>query len=259
MKKLLSIVLAIALMASMSMTAFAATDLIANATQIGGNNADYATVTDNGDGSYTVVVTKDANADFSEAYGLAVEQFMSDVDLTKTPYVDIKLESDVPFRITMLDKNAAGETKWISFAGEFFNTVYPVDQEAPSTVPENNFFPAGEYDCRAFLKGYYDWKTNNDKLEGYDPASANITAFYIELQKAGTLTLSKLALTEEEPTGEEDTGSDTQTTTTKKQSSSKDDNPKTGVESDAIALAVVALAAAGVVTLSVVSKKAKSR
>ncbi|MBQ3068993.1 MAG: hypothetical protein IJD01_03490 [Clostridia bacterium] len=55
-------------------------------------------------------------------------------------------------------------------------------------------------------------------------------------------------------------GSDTKaTTTTKKQSSSKDDNPKTGVESDAIALAVVVLAAAGVVTLSVVSKKAKSR
>ncbi|MBQ4617625.1 MAG: LPXTG cell wall anchor domain-containing protein [Clostridia bacterium] len=256
MKKLFSVLLAVALMASMVMSASAATNLLSGA-NIYANDTNFATLTDNGDGTYTVVTTKGWDSATDAAYGMAIETQMTGVDLTATPYVNLKLKSDVPFRFTLLDKNAAGEAKWIGFGNEFFNTVFPSGTEAPSTAPENAFFPAGEYDCAAFLKGYYDWKTNNDKLTGYDPANANVTAFYLETLEPGTVTVSGLTLA----AGEDDNSSDnggSNNNSSNNNNSSTNDNPKTG-DTEVFALTIVALAAAAVVALSVVSKKAKSR
>lgn len=263
MKKLLCVVLAVAMMSVMAFSASAAetVDLLDSAAaqeKVYANHAENATMTANDDGSYTVVVSKDATADYSEAYGLAVEPFLTGVDLTATPYMQLKLSCDAPFRITLLDKNAAGETKWISFGSEFFNTVVAEGSEAPSTPPADNFFPAGDYDCFAFLQGYYDWKTNNENLDGYDASEANITAIYIELQKAGTLTVEKMDLA---ATDGSEGGDETDETAAKTTAADKDsDSKKTGDSTQAVTFAVVAVAAGAVVTLSVVaSKKAKAR
>ena len=102
MKKLLSIVLAVAMMSVMVFSASAADiDVLAQCGEgkIYANDATYATMTANEDGSYEVVVTTDASADYSTAYGLAIEPFMSNVDLTKTPYLQVELTCDAPFRM----------------------------------------------------------------------------------------------------------------------------------------------------------------
>ncbi|MBR5134146.1 MAG: hypothetical protein IKV35_00960 [Clostridia bacterium] len=255
MKKLLSIVLAVAMMSVMVFSASAADiDVLAQCGEgkIYANDATYATMTANEDGSYEVVVTKDASADYSTAYGLAIEPFMSNVDLTKTPYLQVELTCDAPFRITLLDRGPSGD-KWISFGSEFFNTFVAEGSEAPSEAPANNFFPAGTYDCYAFFAGYYTWQANNGGT-GFDPAAANITAMYIELKEAGTLKLSKMTLSETE-TGEAD-GDDANTGT-------EDDStepPKTGDVSESIVFAAAMIAAGAVVMMTVIAtKKAKSR
>lgn len=265
MKKLLSIVLAVAMMSVMAFSASAASvDILANCDEgkIYANNADYATMTVKGDGSYEVVVTEGASADFSTAYGLAIEPFMTGIDLTKTPNLEVEMTCDAPFRITLLDRNEAGDSKWISFGSEFFNTFYAEGTEAPGTAPENNFFPAGTYNCHAYLAGFYTWQANNGGV-GYDPANANITAMYIELLEPGTLTLSKMVLAAEGEEGEEEGDKEeTKTTTTTKKNASKDDSTdsaKTGDVSEAIVFAAAAIVAGAVVTMTVLaSKKAKN-
>jgi len=270
MKKLLSIVLAVAMMSVMAFSASAAdVDLLAGAQSIYANDEAKATMTQKDDGSYEVVVTEGASADFSAAYGLAIEPMMTDIDLTDTPYLVVNMTCDSPFRITLLDRGDAGD-KWVSFGSEFFNTFVAEGSEAPGTAPENNFFPAGTYNCHAFFKGYYEWQANNGGT-GFDPTAANITAIYIELLEPGTLNVSKMALSATE-TGDGTTGGDenkddnkeeTKATTTTKKNANKDDSTdsaKTGDVSEAIVFAAAAIVAGAVVTMTVVaSKKAKSR
>lgn len=236
MKKLLSIVLAIAMMMTMAFAASASTaNMLEGTLEVSG---DGTATGEYKDGVLTITSTGEGGSVGIVGPG--------EYDAATLKYVHLAIESDVPFIISMYD---GANEKWLTSNGDFFPQFGLDAGDKPA--------PAGKYELSLYTNGCYTW--DGSAL----PATVAMSAIYIEPKAAGTITVTTLGLSDQEEfaAGGNNSGSndDTKTTTTKKQSSSKDDNPKTGVESDAIALAVVALAAAGVVTLSVVSKKAKSR
>lgn len=194
-KSILSVVLCLAMLLTMLTSAFAMSAQAATVMNLlvapYANDTNYATVTVE-NGVATAVVTEPWNQESNLAYGMAIEPILTKINLNQTPTVALALESDVPFRITMLDRSEAGD-KWISFGAEFYNSIVANGAEVPAAAPENGFFPAGTYDCTAYLAGVYTWKTD-EGVAGWDVTNANITALYIELQEAGTLSLSKLEL-----------------------------------------------------------------
>ena len=295
MKKLLSIVLAVVMMATLVVSASAEdVNLLTKGTC--GANTDKATVTTAADGSVEVVVTAGVDAQ-NNGHGLAVEPAMTGLNVKKdggTGFIHLVMESDTPFRVTMLDRGAAGD-KWISFGGEFFNVFVPTgftfaDPAAP-TIAEaledgKEFMKAGSYDVYLYVGGIYEWKANNGEADKYDPTNANITALYFEAKNPGKFTIKKMDLVASQPEEGGDsgdsgdngtTGGDSNTndqggntaattttaaqttTTVKKAATDTTDSAKTGDVSNAIVFVVVAAAAAGVVTMSAVSKKSKAR
>ncbi len=277
MKKLLSIVLAVAVLSTMafSMVGFQASaaediNLLQNC---GSNDESKATVTASGNG-YVIEANTAFDSASNLAYGMAVEPAIKGFDMSTQGYVHMNITAEVPFRITLLDRSDAGD-KWISFGNEFFNTIVTVGSEAGTEAPENGFFAAGTYNCVAYLGGVYSWKTNNGEA-GWDIKNTNITAFYIELKDAGKVTVDMMKLSDKAEydgtvaggtaggdTNNNTTAANGATTTTAKKggaTTTTASNAKTGDTSNAVLFVVVAAVAAGVVTLSVVaSKKAKSR
>lgn len=271
MKKLLSIVLAVAMMASMAFAASAAeafsmmpssaSDFTHSEASASGNGS--ATVTASGDG---FKVTNDGTEGWPSVY-----YNMDNQGLYCHEDDDLYLNYD--FEVV------SGATNIIVyFAGQ-----NPKDQAAPGTficlngVIDPSYVnsltgdavvdvPVGKYSGSVAIQdlGYRaDLKDDEGNM-----LFSGCKIFAVGGGAEVVVNTLNIGPKDGESTGGNDSGNtdnDTDkddtaaTTTTKKQSSSKDDNPKTGVESDAIALAVVAVAAAGVVTLSVVSKKAKSR
>ncbi len=194
-KSVLSVVLCLAMLLTMLTSAFAMSAQAATVMNLlvapYANDENYSTVTVE-NGVATAVVTAPWNQETNLAYGMAIEPMLTNINLMQTPNVALALESDVPFRITMLDRGDAGD-KWISFGTECYNSIYPNGGEPATAAPEGGFLPAGSYDCTAYLAGVYTWKTD-EGVAGWDVTNANITALYIELQEAGTLSLSKLEL-----------------------------------------------------------------
>jgi len=291
MKKLLSIVLAVVMMASMVVSVAAAEhkQLVVGPAS---NDESLATVKTEGN-AVVVDVKKEWNKDTDAAGGVALSPAITNFDMTNMGYVHIDIKSEVPFRIALLDR-AGGDVKdkWITFTNEFFNSIEPKDKasdETPGTMEDlvdGKFFPAGEYQCVAFLGGVYSWKTNNGEA-GWDIKKTNITGIYVEGQKPGKITINQLTLSDatafeaqsgapaDAPSGGDQggtTGGDSNTntptttkapaattTTVKKAANTTGDSAKTGDVSNAIVFVVVAAAAAGVVTMSAVSKKSKAR
>lgn len=267
MKKLFAVVLAVAMMATMGFSAFAAESVnLIPADKVASNDAK-ATVTANADGSITVTTTEAWGGTGNDiAYGAAIELFITNIDVTKTPYIHLDIDADVPFRITQLDRNDdedKSDTKWISYGQEFFNTIIPAGGEDPGTTYEGNFFPAGDYQCSAFLQGYYNWKHDNEGLANYDPTQANIIALYVELKEVGSITINQMNLSDSETfvalEGETTPTVDPNGDGDNTNNGGSTPNPSTGDNTNAIVFAVVAALAAGVVTLSVVSKKVRAR
>ncbi len=292
MKKLLSVVLAVVMLATFVVSASAADENLLTKGSAG-PNTDKATVTTGADGSIEVVVTAGVDAQ-NNGHGLALEPAMTGVNVKKdggTGFIHLVMESDTPFRVTMLDRTAGKDDKWISFGGEFFNVFVPegttfANPDAP-TIQEaledgKEFMKAGKYDVYLYLGGVYEWKANNGEADKYDPTNASITALYFEAKNPGKFTIKEMTLTSNDGSGEGDgdQGGDTttttaptasgdsntatttaaQTTTTvKKPAGNTTDSAKTGDVSNAIVFVVVAAAAAGVVTMSAVSKKSKAR
>ncbi len=288
MKKLLSIVLAVVMMATLVVSASAAeTNLLVN---VESNNAEKATVTQDGN-SWVIDVKAPVDAQ-NNGFGASIAPKLEGVNVDKdnggTGFIHMDIVAEVPFRLTMNDSNNGA---WISFGGEFFNAMTPEgfafsNPDAPKIdellVDGKEFFPAGTYKCSIYLGGVYTWKAKEDPTK-WDASKANLTAFYLEGQKAGKITVNQFTLTDaaeyssevgETPSGDNNdqtTGGDSNTntattttkaqttTTVKKPAATTGDSAKTGDVSNAILFVVVAAAAAGVVTVSAVSKKSKAR
>ncbi len=197
MKKLLSVMLAVVMLVSVGCLNASASEV-----NLFANNAVYSndqtgancTVTPGANGSFEAVVTKAWDSVTDSAYGFAIQPDLKGVDLTGM-YVHLSITSDTPFRISQLDRADAGD-KWISYSSEFFNSVIPVGVEGPGTedmLVEGKFFPAGTYNCVAYLGGVYQWKTDNGEA-GWDIKNANITAIYVEAMNAGTMKLNMMKL-----------------------------------------------------------------
>jgi len=272
MKKILSVMLAVVMLASyfcFGVSAAEEVDLLKNG--VVPNNGEGCTVNQLSDGGYEAVVTKAWDATTDVAYGFAIEPGVTSTDMTGM-YVHISIVSDVPFRISHLDRNAAGENKWITYTSEFFNTVV-AKGKGEGTVDmlvNEKFFPAGTYECVAFLGGVYKFKTDND-IAGWDITDGNITGLYIEAMEAGTMKLNSLKLSSDSTfsgaassdndatTKGQNTTTAKKTTTTKKNVGGKEDGANTGDASKAALFVMVAVVAGTAVTLSVVSSKAKNR
>lgn len=273
MKKLMSVLLAVVMLASFGcfgVSAASDVDLLKHG--VVSNNNDFCTVSKMSDGGYEAVVTKAWNSTTDAAFGFAVEPQVTGTDMTGM-YVHMSIVSDVPFRISHLDRSA-GVDKWIVYTGEFFNSVYPKGASGGTveSLVNEKFFPAGTYECVAFLGGVYNFKTENGEA-GWDIKNADITGLYIEAMEAGTMKLNSLKLSTDTefsgkpvednnaPNPEKKTTTAKKTTTTKKAGANdvKEDGANTGDVSKAALFLMVAAVATTAVTLSVVSSKAKNR
>ncbi len=273
MKKCLSVLLAVVMLASYTcfgVSAAEEVDLLKNGAVA--NNSEGCTVSQLSDGGYEAVVTKAWDSTTDVAYGFAIEPGVTSTDMTGM-YVHMSIVSDVPFRISHLDRNDAGENKWITYTSEFFNSVVAKGKGEGTLdmLVNEKFFPAGTYECVAFLGGVYTWKTNNNEA-GWDVTNGNITGLYIEAMEAGTMKLNSLKLssdstfsgaassdTNDATTKGQNTTTAKKTTTTKKNVGGKEDGANTADVSKAALFVMVAVVAGTAVTLSVVSSKAKNR
>lgn len=228
------------------------TNLLTNGSTNGSNGESTVTF-DEATGSYKVNVTTAWDSSTNIAYGMQVAADLNGIDLSGK-YLHVGIKSDVPFRITTLDKSDAGN-KWILLCNEFYNVIGPVGQDPIGSCPEGSFFPAGEYEICVAYHGIYDWQTSQGTA-GWDTKNANLNGIYFEAKTAGSFTVSTLKLSAE-PTFSATPGTNTG------EAAGNDDvttgNPGTGDNTQAIVFMVIAMAAAGVVTLSAVAKKAKSR
>ncbi len=172
----------------------------------GPNSEAYATVTKTANGLRAdVTVGMDAHYN---GYGLALEPNLNGINLSRDngrEYIHLVMESDVPFRITLLDRDPNGY-KWISFGGEFFSIFVPqgfafLDPLAP-TIEEaledgNEFMRAGKYDVYLPLGSVYEWKANHVS-DDWDSSHANINAIYFETMLPGSFTVQEMMLTHSE-------------------------------------------------------------
>ncbi len=175
------------------------------------NSEAYATVTDTDEG-IRVDVLEGVDSQ-NNGYGLAVEPQLEGlvVDANESNslgFIHLVMESDVPFRVTSLDRDPSGSTrdKWIIFGNEFFNVFVPEDFEFSDpdwpTIYEAlydgfEFMRPGKYDVYLYYGGVYTWKYNNWEYD-WDPYNANLTAMYFETLFPGTFTIQEMTLTSAE-------------------------------------------------------------
>ncbi len=195
MKKLLSIMLAVVMLAgalSVSVSASVNYNLMH---EVYSNNTDYCQVIDNGDGSYTANVAQGWNSGTDVAYGMGIDSFMTHIDLTGL-YLHCGIESDVPFRITTLDDGSAVGQKWIGLANEFYNVIGPVGEGPIDYLPEGSFFPAGKYEICVNYGSIYQWQTSQGTA-GWDVTDGGIRSVYIEAKDPGSFTVNTLKLSDD--------------------------------------------------------------
>ena len=168
-----------------------------------GPNTDQATVTTNADGSVSVNVASGVDAQ-NNGHGLAVNPNLTGLNLTKTKgtgFIHVVMESDVPFRVTTLDRTAGKADKWISFGGEFFNVFVPqgfsftngVVSIKEALVDGKEFMRPGTYDVYLYYGGVYEWKANNGDAN-WNPNDAALNAIYFEAMEPGSFTVKELSL-----------------------------------------------------------------
>ena len=166
----------------------------------------YGPITDkstveNQNGALSVEVTAGLDAQ-NNGHGLGIEPMLSNLDVRKDGgrgFLHIVMESDVPFRVMLLD-NTGSSSKWISLGGEFFNVFVPEGFEGSLTMGEalydgKGFMHAGKYDVYLYYGGIYEWKYAQEGDYNWNPQNAGITAVYFETYNPGKFTVSEMTLT----------------------------------------------------------------
>ncbi len=188
MKKVLSVVLSIALLMTFAMGILPVSaeevDLL--------NSSEFAAGADNrldGDaklenGVLTITIVNDAVPGGAEVGAEAAVNVPFNVadDL----HAILNIESDVPFKVTFHTE----ADKWIGFQNEYFNLFYREDGTAltgEDLVGVDKYLPAGSYQVEASLKGYYD-----SNLPGVP--SDTINGVYIGGMSKGTITVKQFTL-----------------------------------------------------------------
>ncbi|MBQ9414960.1 MAG: hypothetical protein IJU16_07540 [Clostridia bacterium] len=267
MKKLLSVLLVVAMLAMFAIPA-SAESVIGG--EVAANEGGEGSTIKTENGQIIVTINKAQTDSTKSSYGGSVHVGKTfTIDANNHVWVTLAIASSVPFKVTLNDAKNNG---WIGFGTDFSNVLMK-DGTTQATGIQDGWIPAGKYTAVGSVTGYYTWKQEKEnQLQGV--TEFTIDDIYIEGKDAGQIAIGTLDLTQggtDQPAyagvdlstlNVDGSGTpapasnDTPTTTTTASSGSA----KTGEESNALLFIVIAGVAVSLVAVSAVAaKKARNK